>query len=113
MLRTIFATIALVSSYGFACAEVSRSALTSAKPQVDAYESCVVGRAKSFAGSPDSTESIIKGAIAACIAEQRALTDALGLAGVSSGEADDVLKALDKQLFQAASQAVLEERTSH
>lgn len=84
----------------------------SAKPLLDAYQSCVVERARSFAGSPDASESIIKNAMTACAAEKRAFSDAL-LAGRSSDDVAVLLASLDQQVFQAASSAVLEERASH
>ena len=113
MSRTIFAAIALVVSYSLGCAEISKSALVTTRPTLDAYRNCVVGRAKSFAGSPDSTESIIKSAMGACAAEKRALSEALGLAGVGSDELAAFMSTLDQQIFQAASLAVTEERAAH
>jgi len=111
MSRTIFATLALVLSSSFVCGQVLEVA--SAKPLLDAYEGCVVGRAKSFAGSPDSPEHIVKGAMAACAGEKRAVSEAIGIAGVSSDGLADLLNKFDAQVFKAASQAVLEERDAH
>ena len=109
MSRTVVAVLAIVASCSVAGSEVSTSTLTTTKPLRDAYASCVVGRAKSFAGSPDSTESIVKSAMKACADEKRSLDEAL--AGV--GSAETFLTALDQQVFQAALQAVVEERAAH
>ena len=53
MSRTIVAVFAIVASCSVVGSEVSTSTLTTTKPLRDAYESCVVGSAKSFAGSPE------------------------------------------------------------
>ena len=113
MSRTTFAAIALVMSYSLGAAEISKSVLVATKPTLDAYQSCVVDRARSFAGSPNSTESIVKGAMGACAAENRALSEALRVAGVGSDESAAVMSTLDQQIFQAASQGVIEERGAH
>jgi hypothetical protein len=113
MSRTILASIALVMNCSFVWAETAASILVAIKPQQDAYENCVAGRAKSFAGSPDSVEAIVKSAIAACAAERRALSGALGGAGLAPGALANALNAIDAQVSQVASKAVLEERDSH
>lgn len=113
MSRAIFTAIALVLSCGFASGEVSQSVPASAKPLFESYESCVVGRARSFSGSADSAESISKNAMTACATEKRAFDDALRLAGLGSDDVAGLLANLDQQVFQAASSAVLEERAAH
>jgi hypothetical protein len=113
MSRTIFAVLLLVASHGFVCAEALKSLPATAKPLLDAYRGCVVDRAKSFAGSPDSTERLIKEAMGACATAKRALSEALGRGGFDSADVNAALGDVDQQVFQAASQAVEEERASH
>lgn len=113
MSRTISAAIALVLSYGCVSGQVSKSAPVSTKPLLEAYEKCVVERARSFSGSADSSESISKNAMTACATEKRAFDDALRRAGLGSEDIVALLANLDQQVFQAASSAVLEERAAH
>lgn len=113
MSRTTSTAIALVLICGFASGEGSQSVPASAEPLFKSYESCVVGRAKSFAGSPDASESIIKNAMTACAAEKRAFNDALRRAGLGSDDVVGLLASLDRQVFKTASSAVEEERAAH
>lgn len=113
MSRMIFTTLAFILSCSFVCGEVLKSASATAKPLLDSYNGCVVGHAKALAGSPDSTEHIVKGAMGACAVEKRALSEALRVAGVSSDELAGFINKFDGQVFEAASQAVLEERDAH
>ena len=89
------------------------SASATTKPLLDAYVACVADRAKSFAGSADSAESIVKDAMEACAVHRRALSDALQTARINLEELTDFLKKYDGQVSEAASQAVLDERNAH
>ncbi len=111
MLRTMIAalTLAVISS---ARGEPSEAPPT-AKPLLDAYEVCVVGHAKSLAGSPDSEEAIVRSAIRSCAAQQHALSEALRAAGVASDQMTMLVGKLDRQVGQAGSRAVVEERDAH
>jgi hypothetical protein len=103
----------LLTSAGIAFGELFETALAATKLQRATYESCVVGHAKGFAGSPDSTENIVKSAVTACAPARRALSEGLMAAGVSLTKLTSALDALDQQVSQAAAAAILEERASH
>ena len=110
MIRTTLAAVALVSGCSIGLGETSTAA---SKKEFLAYESCVVGHARSFAGSPDPTDNIVKNALASCASQRRALSEALVRAGVSSDGLAASLSAFDKQVFQASSRAIVEERAAH
>jgi hypothetical protein len=112
MSRTVSTAIALVLSCGVVSAEVSQTIPAAAQPLFGAYRGCVVERARSFAGSADAAEVLIKNAMTACAAEKRALNDAL-VAGRSAGDVAGLVASLDQQVFQAATTAVLDERAAH
>src|SRR5262245_30484078 len=113
MIRTILAAAALLTSCSAGSSETSGAAPLAPREERQAYETCVVGHAKSFAGSPDRSEDIVRRALVSCAPERRVLREALIRAGVSSGELPASLNAFDKQVSQTASAAILEERAAH
>lgn len=113
MSRTTLVFLMLLMGSVIAFAEISEAVLARTKVQLSAYEGCVVGHAKSFAGSPDSTESIVKSGFGACAPQRRVLGEALMTAGVSSDKLVALLDGLDQQVSGAASAAIVEERASH
>ena len=111
MFRAIFAITAVVWSFSSAWGEGSVPATI--KPLADSYQRCVVDRARSFAGSADSAEAIVRDSIGACAPQKSALSEGLRPAGLGSDESTNFLSKLDQQVSHAASQAVLEERAAH
>jgi hypothetical protein len=109
MVRTTLAAAVLLTSCGAGSGETPLAH----KTQLLAYENCVVGHAKSFAGSPDSTENITRSALRSCASERHALSEALTRAGVSPAELAASLNAFDQQVSQTASSAIIEERAAH
>jgi hypothetical protein len=113
MFRTAFAMFVLFLGCSFVGGETLMSASATTKPLLDAYVACVTSRARSFAGSADSAESIVKDAMGACAVHRRTLGDVVRTAGVSLEELTEFLNKSDGQVHKAASEAVLEERNAH
>jgi hypothetical protein len=113
MSRALVTIAALVLSCSFVWGEGAPLAPAAVKPLADSYERCVVDRAKSFAGSADSAEAIVREAIRACAPQKGALSEALRPAGLNPDASASFLSKLDEQVSQTALQAVLEERAAH
>lgn len=113
MRRMTIAALTLLTISAIAYGESFDLLLAGPKVQLSAYESCVVGYAKSFAGSPESSETIIRRATGECVSARRALSEALVAAGARSDVLTELFNGIDKRVAQEASRAVAEERASH